>query len=192
MGFYQFELCVLPQFDLILFFLWAILSAFRPLSLSEQVKNKDPLKIATKVTPPFIHLSLSVSPSSLLLTPSSPSTKRQKGSVQSISLSLCCTKGDVLSPCFTCKRVQLSTFKSLTANHSIYSCHGNCHRVTMGLFLCLKFWEYVGTCWAQKKVPKQRILCREIITRSIKIANYNVQNYRKLIILSLIQPPECG
>lgn len=80
--------CVFPRFDLIFFFLWAILSAFRPLSLSEQVKNKDPLKIATKVTPPFIHLSLSVPPSSLLLTPSSPSTQRQEGGVQSIPLSL--------------------------------------------------------------------------------------------------------
>lgn len=37
------------------FFLWAIL--FHPLSLSEQVKNKDPLKIATKVTPPSSHSS---------------------------------------------------------------------------------------------------------------------------------------
>lgn len=31
-----------------------MLSAFRTLSLSEQVKNKDPPKIATKVTPPSI------------------------------------------------------------------------------------------------------------------------------------------
>lgn len=59
-GFYQFELLCFPQFWFwsFLFFLLAILSAFRPLSLSEQVKNKDPPKIATKVTPPFIHLSL--------------------------------------------------------------------------------------------------------------------------------------
>lgn len=109
-GFYQFELCVLPQFDLSLFFLWAILSAFRPLSLSEQVKNKDPPKIATKVTPPFIHSSL-CPPSSLLFTLSSPSTQRQEGSVQSISLIICCFRGDVLLPCFTCNRVQLSTIR---------------------------------------------------------------------------------
>lgn len=83
-GFSQFEPCVLPSVCLIwaYFFLWAILSAFRPLSLSEQVKNKDPPKIATKVTPPFIHSSL-CPPSSLLLTLSSPSTQRQEGSVQS-------------------------------------------------------------------------------------------------------------
>lgn len=117
-GFYQFELCVLPSVYLIwaYFFLWAILSAFRPLSLSEQVKNKDPPKIATKVTPPFIHSSV-CPPSSLLLTRSSPSTQRQEGSVQSIPLSLflslslfiCCFTGGVLLPCFTCNRVQLST-----------------------------------------------------------------------------------
>lgn len=103
-GFNQFELCVLPSVYLIwaYFFLWAILSAFRPLSLSEQVKNKDPPKIATKVTPPFIHLSL-CPPSSPLLTLSSPSTQRQEGSVKSIALSfslshfICCFRGGCFS-----------------------------------------------------------------------------------------------
>lgn len=55
-GCYEFGLCAHPRFQLIItFFLWAIL--FHPFSLSEQVKNKDPLKIATKVTPPSSHSS---------------------------------------------------------------------------------------------------------------------------------------
>lgn len=62
---------------------------------------------------PSIHPSVPLCPPpSLLLTLSSPSTQRQEGSVQSISLSLSAvSRGDVLSPCFTCNRVQLSTFQ---------------------------------------------------------------------------------
>lgn len=113
-GFYQFELCVLPSVYLIwaYFFLWAILSAFRPLSLSEQVKNKDPPKIATKVTPPFIHLSLCPHPPCYSPSPHPPPSGRRGVSSPFLSLSLFLSAilgGDVLLPCFTCNRVQLST-----------------------------------------------------------------------------------
>ena len=98
---------------------------------------------------PSIHPSVPLCPSILPVTQPLLTLHPAAGgrSVQSISpsLSLCCIKGDVLSPCFTCKRVQLSTFKSLTANHSVHSCH----RLTMGLYLCLKFYERVGTFWTQ-------------------------------------------
>lgn len=95
------------------------LSAFRPLSLSEQVKNKDPPKIATKVTPPFIHPSLC--PSILpvthpLLTPRPAAGGG--GCPPCLCLSLCCITGggDGLSPRFSCPRMQLSPIRSLTAS----------------------------------------------------------------------------
>lgn len=77
-----------------------MLSAFRTLSLSEQVKNKDPPKIATKVTPPS-------------LPP--PSIQQQSGSLVSVSLCLShsrfpppAEKGRFFSSRFTCERMQLS------------------------------------------------------------------------------------
>lgn len=110
--------------------LWFFFFSFEPFyqhsalsPLSEQVKNKDPPKIATKVTPPFNHLSLYSSPQfpPSTPTPSNPALHLAAG-WEYLSLylssfcftllgfpSTCCIKGEVLSPCFNCQRVQLST-----------------------------------------------------------------------------------
>lgn len=96
---------------------------------------------------PSIHPSVPLCPPpSLLLTLSSPSTQRQEGSVQSISISL-----SLLYQGGTFSRLALPVTgcnsqpsKSLTANHSVHSCHGNCHSVTMGLYVCLNSESVFG------------------------------------------------
>lgn len=112
---------------------------------------------------PSIHPSVPLCPSIFPVTHPLLTLHLAAGGECPVHLSLSLLyKGDVLSPCFTCKRVQLSTFRSLTANNSVHNCHTHYRMVTVELYLCLKLWER-----AQKRVCATTwiIFCREFITQ---------------------------